>query len=121
MIAGLGWVADTLRPMTSIMDDEEVELTPEEWTAARLLIALLGAEAHGSSKDFDFDTLGVDIMPVEELVFALADGKHITVGDMMIASKMLLWSVVSHLAMSEEVEIEDVVSTIGLRLAAVEP
>ena len=105
-------------------EEEEVVLTPEQWTAARMLVALLGAEARDEikpGKDFDFEQIGVEILPVEDILFALTDTCQIKVGDMMYAAKLLIWSLINQFADDEGVDVSTAISHLAMRLAAVEP
>jgi hypothetical protein len=105
------------------MDDErEIVLTPEQWTAARMFVALLGVEAReGGGEDFDFEMIGVEVLPVDNVVFALTADHEICVGDMLYASKLLLWSLICQFAEHEGIDVADAVSVLAMRLAAEEP
>ncbi len=105
------------------MDDTPELMTPEQWTAGRMFIALMGAEANeGMGDDFDFETLGVEIMPVEDITYALReDGQMVLMGDMMYAAKMLMWSLICSFAEIMEIEPAEAVSLLGMNLALCEP
>lgn len=104
------------------MDDRTVELTPEQWTAARMFVTVLGAEARDEvGEDFDFDQIGVEIMPVEDILFAMTAEHQIKVGDMMYAAKLLIWSLINQFAEDEGIDVSAAVSHLAMRLAAEEP
>jgi hypothetical protein len=105
------------------MDEQnELVLTPEQWTAARMLVTVLGAEAReGAGDDFDFDMIGVEVLPIEDAIFAMTAEYQIEIGDMLYAAKLLLWSLISQFAEHEGIEVQDAVSILAMRLAAEEP
>jgi hypothetical protein len=106
------------------MDEERehLALTREQWTAARMLVTLLGAEARdGEGEDFDFEMIGVEVMPVENITFAMTADCEIEVGDMLYAAKLLLWSLINQFADHECIDVEAAVSFLAMRLAAEEP
>lgn len=106
------------------MDEEreKLALTPEQWTAARMLVTILGAEARSSDgEDFDFEMIGVEVMPVENMVFAMTVDYEVEVGDMLYAAKLLLWSLINQFAEHEGIDVESAVSFLAMRLAAEDP
>lgn len=107
------------------MDDEQTEpdfLTPEQWVAARVFVALMGAEANeGKGDEFDFDSIGVEVMPLDSMVYAMTAEHQVAVGDMMYAAKMLLWSMICSFAEVMDITPAAAVSHLGMNLALVEP
>lgn len=106
------------------MDEEELptaSLTPEQWTAARMFVAQLGAAARGEEDDFDFDTIGMEIMPVEDMLLAMTAEHQISIGDALYAAKVLIWSLLNAFADEEGIDMQSAVGYLGTRLALVEP
>lgn len=103
------------------MDEQPDSLTPEQWTAARMLVAMMGAEARGDEGDFDFDAIGMEIMPIGDVLFAMTEEHEISVDDAMMAAKVLIWSLIHYLADGENLDLESAVHFLGYRLAMDEP
>jgi hypothetical protein len=103
------------------MADDEI-MSPEQWVAARMFVAVLGAEANEESgDDVDFEEIGVEVLPVEEIMFAMTAQHQILTGDMMYAAKMLLWSLVCSFAELAGITPAQAVSHLGMNLALCEP
>ena len=97
-------------------------MSPEQWIAARMFVAVLGAEANDQSgDDFDFESIGVEILPVEEIMFATQGDHAVLTGDMMYAAKMLMWSLICSFADVMEISPAQAVSLLGMNLALCEP
>lgn len=97
-------------------------MSPEQWIAARMFVAVLGAEANDEAgDDFDFESIGVEILPVEDIMFAISGERQVLTGDMMYAAKMLLWSLVCSFADVMGITPAQAVSLLGMNLALCEP
>lgn len=103
------------------MDQTDDVLTPAQWTAARMFVAQLGASAREEEGEFDFDAIGMEVLPVEDISLILTAEHEITVGDAMYAAKVLIWSLLAAFAEEEGIDMETAVSHLGMRLAMVEP
>jgi hypothetical protein len=94
--------------------------TQSQWAAARILIARTRAEAAG--QEFDLEQLGVWWTELDDTLCATTDtGIDISVGDVLQASVILLWSAI--LAASDYAQITpvEVIQRLGLGLAQNEP
>ncbi len=102
--------------------EDAVVMTPEQWVAARMLVTLLAAEANGNDGDtFDFDTIGMELMPVEGITFALTAEHQILLDDVLFAAKLLLWSLINQFAEDNHIDPATAVSHLAIRLALSEP
>lgn len=101
-------------------DEDEGAFTHPQWEAARLLIARARSEAAGD--EFDLEELGITWIEVDNLVCAFTDsGAAISVGDILHASIVLLWSAISAASDYGSASPAEIVARLGLGLAAHEP
>lgn len=88
--------------------------------AARLLISRLQAEVYG--QEWDPDLLGVEFTLPEDVPFALTEAQDvITVGDLLLASLSLIFSLFDFASDSSELEPEELLGLLGLGVASGTP
>lgn len=98
----------------------DAELTREQFAAARMLMARLGAEATGLP--FCEEELGISWQPNDDILCATTeDGLQLLAGDFLYAAIVLLWSMVMGSAEASDTPPAEVVSRLALGLASHEP
>lgn len=98
----------------------EAMMTPEQYDAARLLVARLRSEA--AREWFSFEEIGMIWQETNDPVVVTTDAGHeIRASDLFYGSMVLLWSLVNAHALRNSVDVSAVVADLGLHLAAAEP
>lgn len=90
--------------------------TSEQMAAAQMILARLAAEAGGL--EFDESALGIEFMVMPQPYIAITDeGELISVSDVIMASLSILWTLLDDLSDHQEMDIEELISSMGVRLA----
>lgn len=98
----------------------DVALTPEQYDAARLLVARLRSEA--AREWFSFEEIGMDWSETNDPVVVTTDAGHdIRTSDLFYGAMVLLWSLCNAHAARNGVDVTDVIADVGVHLALAEP
>lgn len=96
------------------------DLTRPQWAAARMLVVRLNCEATGTP--FHFSDIGWEWLSVPDGICAVTeDGTEISQSDLLMAAIANLWSTVVAMADQLDIDLTEVISELGLDLAASEP
>lgn len=99
---------------------EPQAFSPTEFEAARFFVARLASEHEG--RQFTPDEIGLAWSPLDPVLAFTEDGTHpLHATDFVRSALIIIWSLISEMASASDQDISQVVSGLGIGVAAAEP